>query len=425
MKLEKKNITKQTKIVLGVLLLTSFFLTISYLTTIVFGWVGPTQNPPYGNVSFKNSCENVFNEWCSGLGEVCYVVREYGNGGTVIPECVPIKEDGSMDAPEFIPNVEGDFITMNILSGSLGVFNSSLGIFSDIQKQTVEVCFGCLLFGDEPGSLEGVGFYDGTPEVGMIVFKTPGTYSITPTMTADAEVLVVAGGGGGGGGRGGGGGAGGTLYYESFELTKVEMSVIVGAGGSGGGTNNAGQPGFLSSFSSISANGGGGGRSYRGEVDPNGGSGGGGAAAHDAPYSAGGTGVLGQGNDGGSGAQHNLYGTGGGGGGAGAVGSNAPSIYVGGNGGVGLTKFGYNYAGGGGGGAESGYTSGLGVYGGGNGSTHIGSLGVSNSGGGGGGGGRTRGVGDYAGGTGGSGIVIVRWGGYSKNYNPTTDAVWD
>ena len=42
----------------------------------------------------------------------------------------------------------------------------------------------------------------------MIVFKTPGTYSITPDENVNVETLVVAGGGGGGGGAGASGLAG-------------------------------------------------------------------------------------------------------------------------------------------------------------------------------------------------------------------------
>ena len=48
---------------------------------------------------------------------------------------------------------------------------------------------------------------------------------------------------------------------------------------------------------------------------------------------------------------------------------------------------------------------------------------MANSGSGGGGAANANLDKTYEGGNGGSGIVIVRWGGYDKNYDPTDDSV--
>ncbi len=406
--------SKKFKIFLIIFLLTPIFLVIWYLTNVVFAWVGPTQNPPYGNVSFKNSCGNVFNEWCSGLGEVCYEVSEDGNGGSVVPECVTFKEDGSIDPPEFIPNVEGDTIAFKRLSGSLGMFNITTGLLSGAEKQAFEVCFGCGPFGN-PGSLEGVDFYDGNAIQGMVVFKTPGTYSITPKADDYVEVLVVAGGGGGGTNAGAGGGAGGLKYENEVPITTIGISVVVGSrGGAGanGGIPNAGRfdggKGGNSQFGAHVTIGGGGGSAggYEGRSGHSGGSGGGGAAYHTVSGS-GGSGTSGQGNSGGSASSNTMHFRNAGGGGAGGAGISIGSgaADAGTIGGHGKQYFGFYYAGGG-----SGHFATTTA----NGGTLAGQSATSNTGAGGG-----------SGSFGGSGIVIVRWGGYSKNYNPTTNAVWD
>lgn len=83
------------------------------------------------------------------------------------------------------------------------------------------------------------------------------------------EVLVVAGGGGGGGVIGGGGGGGGVIYNRNFAITPGSaITVSVGDGGSGGFSWNSssqrGNPGGNSTFSTITAYGGGGGGAHGG-----------------------------------------------------------------------------------------------------------------------------------------------------------------
>jgi hypothetical protein len=161
------------------------------------------------------------------------------------------------------------------------------------------------------------------------VYKNVGTSSFAmgdPSIT-NVEVLAVAGGGGSPGRYcGGGGGAGGLVYSASFTvLPNTPLQVTVGDGGLGY-TN-----GQNSTFSTVTAIGGGAGGTL--DIDGpspglNGGSGGGGGGRNSPGTTISGSGTVGQGFDGGSGG-YSL--TSGGGGGAGGSGSNAPGS-VGGSG---------------------------------------------------------------------------------------------
>ncbi|MCK5014989.1 MAG: hypothetical protein KAS66_14350, partial [Candidatus Omnitrophica bacterium] len=234
---------------------------------------------------------------------------------------------------------------------------------------------------------------------GKIIQSFLSNGSFSPFDSFDVECLVVAGGGGGGTNTGGGGGAGGLLYNVSYAVSLQTYDIKVGAGGVK--DDNGGN----SVFSTLTAIGGGGGQGGADGLD--GGSGGGGG--HYATWD-GGSGVAGQGHDGGDGVDYNS----GGGGGAGQVGDNADSANSG-DGGNGLA---YSisgsstyYAGGGGGGADtfrSDNPGSGGLGGGGNGGdSSVGYPGTVNTGGGG-GGGSNRPT-PMAGGTGGSGIVIIRY----------------
>ena len=241
----------------------------------------------------------------------------------------------------------------------------------------------------------------------VIFFNTTGTTSWTvPTGVTAVDYLVVAGGGGGGY-NGGGGGAGGVIT-GTFAAVSGSVTVTVGAEGAGStNPNTRGVNGANSAFGSFTALGGGGGGSGNNVIGLNGGSGGG-AAATGTP----GSGTSGQGNGGGYGDTPGGSGNywGGGGGGAGSAGGNATRNANGGAGGTGIessiTGIPLTFAGGGGGGARSG-TAGIGGTGGGGDGgigTNPGINGQPNTGGGGGGGGTTG-----NGGSGGSGIVIIRY----------------
>ena len=272
-------------------------------------------------------------------------------------------------------------------------------------------------------------------------FTSSGTFTVNSLATnAPNNVIdyaVVAGGGGGGSGTSagvGGGGAGGLRQFTSQPIAVQGYPVTVGAGGAGRGPGGAPQPagasGSTSTFISNSSAGGGGGGSQNpgttigGRTGYDGGSGGGGGY----PGAGGGAGNTPpvsppQGNAGAAIASCN--GGGGGGAGAAAVASTGSSSgSVGGAGvdisptygpGVGVSGF---VAGGGGGGNYNAPGSSSGGSGGGGAgaaktcTAAVGTNGTANTGGGG-GGASSRGGGPYGpgmqGGTGGAGVVIIRF----------------
>ena len=242
------------------------------------------------------------------------------------------------------------------------------------------------------------------------------------TSALSVEYLVVGGGGGGGGGGGastaqggGGGGAGG--FLTGAASVGVTTSVVTGTGGAGGATDVTGQTGGNSSFGSLVAlgGGGGGGAQNAGQNGGSGGGGGGGSGSY-----AGGSSTAGQGFVGGTSTSSGQGGSGGGGATAAGTGG---SGNAGRNGGSGtsssFTGTALGYAGGGGGGAGSTQSSGVGGSGGGGAGaktsapTAVAASGSANTGGGGGGGGGNGSAPLQAGGTGGSGVVAVRYVGAS------------
>jgi len=266
-------------------------------------------------------------------------------------------------------------------------------------------------------------------------FTGPGTFCVSNAGNCSGsnsvDYMVVAGGGGGAANSNGAGGAGAGGFRESsgaasgcysasplgsgvsaLPVSVQGYPITVGGGGAGhvGDPENAGDgsSGSNSVFSSTTSAGGGGGGG--GGAGVAGGSGGG-AGQGQSGQGAGNTPPVSppQGNPG----DHNIpQERGAGGGGAGAAGSCV-------NGGNGVTSS-INAtptarAGGGGGGARcfpsvpspagSGGSGGGGAGAKGN----NGTAGTANTGGGGGGAGRKPGVGNFTGGAGGSGIVIVRY----------------
>ena len=270
----------------------------------------------------------------------------------------------------------------------------------------------------------------------VVFFRTVGTCTWTvPSTVSSVQYLVVAGGGGGGGDAAGGGGAGGLLTnYGGTALTVApseSLVIAVGSGGVAGHNGPSNDPGGHvkpttgghSQFGSVVAYGGGFGGNYNSGNGGIGGSGGGGA------FSGGtaGAGTSGQGNAGGNSAGGGSGPAGGGGGGAGGVGTAGNTAQGQGGPGVsvGITGSAITYAGGGGGGRWSVNGSAPGADNGGAGGGGAGSIGcgnratdaVANTGGGGGG----APAGCYGdGGSGGSGIVIVR---YSTPVAPSINAI--
>ena len=262
------------------------------------------------------------------------------------------------------------------------------------------------------------------------LFTNVGTSAFSVISGGNVDVLIVGGGGGGGGSTGGGGGAGGYIYSNAFTVGDgSNYTVVVGGGGAGGAGFFYGNSGANSSFGALIAYGGGGGADNptAGGNPPcqgqGGGSGGGGSQA-----GIGGTNTSVQGHAGGGSSPWTGPYVAGGGGGAGSNGASAFSGQTAGAaGGSGTNNdiSGSNqwYAGGGGGGVY--YVSGN--NGGGAGGSGIGgnggagpasqtqiqpTSGKANTGSGGGGQGGNA---AQQAGTGGSGIVIVRYA-----YNPSS-----
>ena len=247
---------------------------------------------------------------------------------------------------------------------------------------------------------------------------------LTINLGLGFEYLIVGGGGGGGGNIGGGGGAGGVrtnVGGVATPQTSGSYTVTVGAGGAGGNTNNAGTSGSASSVFSIAASGGGGGGFYNasggiGSAGSSGASGGGGSPSNSGGAAGGSVSGSGTGNAGGSGVNTGANGyRAGGGGGAGSAGASTSSSVTG-TGGSGttstITGATLTLAAGGGGGANVGANYGIGGSGiGGSGTTGAAnaSNGQANTGSGGGGAGYNGGFSTVVGGSGGSGLVIVRY----------------
>jgi hypothetical protein len=239
---------------------------------------------------------------------------------------------------------------------------------------------------------------DGTYNYHMFPFS--GTF--TPTQNITADYLVIAGGGGGAGNQGGGGGAGGLRstvgatggggsLESALSLTaNTGYTVTVGAGGVG--TWGSQTSGSNSVFSTITSTGGG--KGGAGGVNgSSGGSGGGGGYAGSPPVGTGGAASpAGQGNAGGDGVLNQYGGSGGGAGGAGTAGNNAS---ITGGAGVQITAFANA--------TQTGVNSGYYAIGGNNNGSGNGTVNTGN------GAQANQNNGANNGGTGGSGLVIIRY----------------
>ena len=304
------------------------------------------------------------------------------------------------------------------------------------------------------------------------IFTADGTFTVCTASPSGpnniVDYAVIAGGGGAaGGGQNGGAGAGGFRVWStapgcnsplnnspsgtSITVSETAYSITVGAGGATSNNGTPGAKGENSIFSSITSAGGGAGYADNLAAPnfPNGNGGSGSGSRGENPAApvvfSGNTPPVSpaQGSNGGAGGTGPNMTTrgGGGGGGAGAVGTNASATNVGGAGGVGSyladpffgptapsygspgpvssTRY---FAGGGGAGTEGtpsgGGSNGAGGAGGGGqggpgpGSPGAGGNGTANTGGGGGSSSRQGpggGIPGICGGTGGSGIVLIRY----------------
>jgi hypothetical protein len=260
---------------------------------------------------------------------------------------------------------------------------------------------------------------------GDVVFTFPRTYLpgkggwTRPSSFVTGSALVVAGGGAGGNRHGGGGGAGAVAISSSVAIPNT-VSIVVGQGGLGSSAPTSGQASGLGNFSAP-----GGGRGGGNIVAQSGGSSGGSpqniaAPAITSPANSFGYTVMGNvGGAGFNGSSDNW--AGGGGGGAVSAGSAAPNNN-GGAGGQGFvssisgTSLCYGAGGGGGIGGDGANAGAAGTCAGVSSTAGAGSKGVAtassalaNSGSGGGGAGYDDPAGNGTPGSGGSGVVIIRY----------------
>jgi len=291
------------------------------------------------------------------------------------------------------------------------------------------------------------GTFDGAGDYKLHVFTSsgPNPFNVSSiNISGLIQYLVVAGGGGGGGNNGGGGGGGGMRVNTLTIPSPGNYTVIVGSGGAGspsgtGNTGDAGQPSsisgsYITTVTSIGGGAGVGGNNNKNPLAPhvNGGAGGGDSrntfgrggygANPSTPAPNGGPYPIVQGADGGSTLSPAARGGGGGGGGSAGQTGNQTGNSGGGGSGIDWIPPSYGtpgpngslryFAGGGGGAAELQPGPGAGGYGGGgrgatpeNGGQDSQQPGTSNTGGGGGG----DFNGSYTAGSGGSGIVAIRY----------------
>jgi hypothetical protein len=309
--------------------------------------------------------------------------------------------------------------TSNLIVNSLPWKPVNSGIFYNrVNPITTSTPQPPIIISNDLGTVRCMMFTYTTETAGAGTGQTLYTINVPTNMTCD--VLVVGGGGAGGSRSGSGGGAGALIYQKNIQLSGT-YNIKVGRGGIGivGTTANTAANGIDSTLGSIFLAKGGGGGGGWGGFGAAGGSGGGNAG--DQPSTTRSVAVTtniptgAYGNAGGLSISTGSIWAGSGGGGAGSRGNDGTSALCG-NGGDGLavditgtTKF---YAAGGGGSAYNSSTNfGLGgssIGGNGN-TTGIGFNGASDTGSGGGGGGGTASVNAFLGGSGGSGIVIIRF----------------
>ena len=365
----------------------------------------------------------------AGTAGAVVAVADYANtsdtNNIILKQNGSDKIEGSTD--DFVINVEGAAITLVFVDSTKGWIITDTGQSTDATRDDYIVATG--------GTVTTCG------DCKIHKFTGPGAFCVSNAGSAcgsnTVNYLVVAGGGGGGAGcaAGGGGGGGGMRFSfpnpatGGLPVSAQGYAITVGAGGAKGcgapAPGENGTQGASSVFSSITSAGGGyGGKGSGTEPGGNGGSGGGGGRRGSAGSGNTPSVSPSQGNPGGagSGGPSGSYGGGGGGGPDGPGGSGSGN--AGGNGADGsalsITGSSVTYAGGGGGGGfpvPGNAQSNGGAGGGGRGAPASLPLadmdGTDNTGGGGGGGSESPSYGtptnDSPGGSGGSGIVVIRY----------------
>jgi hypothetical protein len=353
----------------------------------------------------------------AGVAGAIVAVSDYAN--TAATNNITIDPNGTDKINGVNENTK---ITTNGASATLIYVDSTRG-WKDVNDATLDVTGIPPFVAATGGTIVTCGDFK------IHTFTGPGTFTVTcagsPGGSNSVDYLVVAGGGGGGAGRGGGGGAGGFRQnFPSPAIAGLPVSVqgypiTFGAGGAAITAETTGNSGSPSIFSTITSTGGGAGAGSN-ACGLSGGSGGGAGSANNlsATGGSGNTPPVSppQGNPGGpaiGGPNPANAGAGGGGasasgvsnssnnGGAGGAGSansisGSPVTYAGGGGGSSFPLSGTGGAGGSGGGGAGGGSP-----------RQPGTNGTANTGGG--GGGTSSDTAPILSGSGGSGIVVIRY----------------
>lgn len=153
-------------------------------------------------------------------------------------------------------------------SALLDLSSTSQGILiprmNEAQKNSISSPAEGLMIYQTDGT-KGFWYYNGTSWAqamgasgssgGKQIFTTNGTF-VVPAGVTTVWVSMSGGGGGGGGSStyGGGGGGGGAAAFASYPLTVTPLSshsVTIGNGGNGGAGGNSGTSGIASSFGTL------------------------------------------------------------------------------------------------------------------------------------------------------------------------------
>lgn len=325
---------------------------------------------------------------------------------------VTLKTQNVPDGTSFQYTVTGitfDRLSAGFLTGSFVVYNNQgtqSWTFDNNLKTDGQTTMTVALNNGQANTVIKINDTSRNP-VGATLFSSvgPGQPWVCPAGVRNVSVLIVAGGAGGQSFAGGGGGGGQVRIHNAATQPLQTYYITVGGGG------GAGSSGGNSDWNGATAIGGSVGTS-------------GSTTGHTGSHTGGSGGATTGGGSGGNPSGNSgvtMYAAGGGGAGAGGGGSSAPQTYQGGNGGAGYMTTWFNnatiFVGGGGGGGAT-FQGGGSSFGGGSGSSgnNTGGAGQAGRGGGGGGGGAypvgaqtTAVLNGAAGGSGGSGLVWIKW----------------
>jgi hypothetical protein len=140
MRMLKIRIYKKDLKILVVFFLISLGLTISHASNSIFGWIGPTEDPPGGNVTFQTSCEKILGILVCEEGYMAECVVESVVLGEIGDSCVENADCGES------PYGDTDLICDSYDDTCRIPFNFSCGNY-EIQECKSDGCNRCCSYG--------------------------------------------------------------------------------------------------------------------------------------------------------------------------------------------------------------------------------------------------------------------------------------